>query len=182
MTRKLFINGHLRLINGYLRSKPQITQIIIYPQINANYAQIILSDIYVIFTRIGGGKQPRIARIIIYPQINANYAQIIYYRLFTFHLWLFTFKTTDYADCTDFSTRITRKLLLSFIYVPFTVFYVLKPRIKRAYVFLSYHLFVFLSSNNMSFCLNHVLIHFITNHALIMSKWLKSTLYCSFFF
>ncbi len=60
--------------------KPQITQItgiIIYPQINANYTQIILSDIYVIFTRIGGGKQPRIARIIIYPQINANYAQII---------------------------------------------------------------------------------------------------------
>ena len=49
-----------------------------YPQINANYTQIILLDIYVIFTRIGGGKQPRIARIIIYPQINANYTQIIY--------------------------------------------------------------------------------------------------------
>jgi len=71
--------------------------------------------------------------------------------------------------------------LLMVIYVAFTVIYVLKPRIKRAYVFLSYHLFVFLSNNNMSFCLNHVLIHFITNHALIMSNWLKSTLYCSFF-
>ena len=73
-----FLGLRIILISFQIPQITQITGIIIYPQINANYTQIILSDIYVIFTRIGGGKRPRIARIIIYPQINANYAQIIY--------------------------------------------------------------------------------------------------------
>ena len=143
----------------------------------------------------------------------------LYYRTFTLYLRELAEENNQELHGLLFIhklTRITRKLLLSFIYVPFMVIYVLKPqitliarislrelhanyyyrlftfhlrsftlkklRIKRAYVFLSYHLFVFLSNNNISFCLNHVLIHFITNHAPIMSNWLKSTLYCSFFF
>jgi len=160
--------------------QPRIARIIIYPQINANYTQIII----IVYLRSIYGhlrfKTTDYADCTDFStRITRKLFIIAYLRSIYGHL---RFKTTDYADCTDFSTRITRKLLLSFIYVPFTVIYVLKPRIKRAYVFLSYHLFVFLSNNNMSFCLNHVLIHFITNHALIMSNWLKSTLYCSFFF